>query len=64
MASKHAELVAEIVQVDSLEGRLLITEEGASLMSSTIREHGPHLRVAEEVQSSAEVASHSAKSKP
>lgn len=56
VASKDADIAAKVVQVDSLDGRVKISEDGASLMSATIREQGPQLRTAEAAYSRAEVA--------
>lgn len=56
IASKEAIIVAKVEQVDRLEGHLLIVEDGTSLMSATIVEDGPQLRVSKVVHSSDDVA--------
>lgn len=45
VASKDAEIFAKVAQVNSLEGRIRIAEEGGSLRLETIREHGSPLYI-------------------
>lgn len=47
VASKDAEIVTRVGQLDMLEGRLGIAKKGLLLMSGTIRENGPQLCAAE-----------------
>lgn len=61
--SKDAEIIAKVAQVDSLDRRFQIVEEGALHMSGTIREHCPQKRPDEAVNSCAEFASRSAESR-
>lgn len=62
LASNDAQIVAKLEQLDRLEMRHRIADEGPSLMSTTIHEYGPQLRVAEAAQFSAGVALHLAES--
>lgn len=62
IASNDMDMVPKMAQVDSLEGRLRIAEEGALLLSAPICELGLQLSVAQVARSSAEAALHSAES--
>lgn len=59
VVSKDAEIDAKVVQFDRLKVGDTIVEEGTSLMSTTIRDHGPLLCTAEAARYSPKRALHS-----
>lgn len=56
LASEDAKIAAKAAQVDRLEGRGKIVEEGTSLISATIRKHCSQVHTTEATRTSTEDA--------
>lgn len=62
MRRKDTEIAAKVAHAASQEGSTQKAEERSSLMSTTIRKHGPKLHTCEAARCSAEGALHSSES--